>query len=144
MQPQLGGDRFHEAKVSTPSPPRPPRSRAPVSHSRRDRERSKRRERVSPLREPPLDGVHVHQLSVVVTSSAAARKEEWYSPCEIVLLFYSCPPVQHSVTDGRQGSERGGARWRFCWRTQTQEDFVSKWCKFQVGRMRIGGQVCTQ
>ena len=86
-------------KVSSPSP-RPPRRRSRVGEERRGEER--RGERVSPLREPPLDGVHVHQLSVVVDE----EEEEWYSPCEIVLLFYFCSAVQ-SVTDGRRWSELG-------------------------------------
>ena len=33
-------------------------------------------ERVSPLREPPLDGVHVHQLSVVVDVDVVREEGE--------------------------------------------------------------------
>ena len=92
MQPQLGGgrsDRFHKGKLAVTA------AAAPAVSRWRGEER--RGERVSPLREPPLDGVHVHQLSVVVDE----EEGEWYSPCEIVLLFYFCSAVQ-SVTDGRR------------------------------------------
>ena len=71
MQPQLGGgggdrDRFHKAKVSSPR----------AVHRRVRALGKERRERVSPLREPPLDGVHVHQLSVVVDVDVVREEGE--------------------------------------------------------------------
>ena len=113
---------------------------------KRGEERGKR---VSPFREPPLDGVHVHQLSVVVL----VRRRRGRPRGErggMVFAMWNCFIVLFllgsAVSDGRRPTAVKWTRERFRWRTQTRKSsaWILEWNEFRLSSKREGKCVLNQ